>query len=175
LALPLPPILRVSSEFVLSNSIRRSLSSEKLDFERLQLLIETAGETGIALDHSAKLALRERLDRTMNRWSIDPFELQTLSELDLLIPLLQSLPFEADFWDAQNTYYELMKAIMQLKPAAVSDAWLQLFRNVGDSLGIAVAEICRVSADEKKLADDRKLSVLCVHPQPQFQVSLPAE
>jgi hypothetical protein len=175
LALPLPPILRVSSEFVLSNAIRRSLSSEKLDFERLQLLIETAGQTGIALDHSAKLALRERLGRTMNRWSIDPFELQTLSELDLLIPLLRALPFEADFWDAQNTYYELMKAITQLKPAAASDTWLQLFRNVGDNLGIAVPHIFRVSANEKKLADDKELSALSVPQQPQFQVGLPAE
>ena len=60
---------------------------------------------------SVNVALRERLERTMNRWSIDPFEVQTLSELELLIPLLRAVSTEADLWQAQNTYYELMKAL----------------------------------------------------------------
>src|SRR2546425_969689 len=47
LAMPLPPILRVSSEFVLNNEIRRSLSGEKVDCERLQRLIELASQKGI--------------------------------------------------------------------------------------------------------------------------------
>src|SRR6202007_39889 len=84
LAMPLPPILRVSSEFVLNNSIRRAISGERVDFERVRLLIRQAAQTGVALDEGVKLALRERLERTMYRWSNEPFVLQTLSELEQL-------------------------------------------------------------------------------------------
>jgi hypothetical protein len=140
LAMPLPPILRVSSEFVLNNEIRRSLSSEKIDVERLHLLIEMAAPRGVALDHSVKMALRQRLHRTMNRWSTNLFDLQTMSELEMLIPILQTPLVEADLWDAQNTYYELMKMITSAKLDPPSETWLQLFRSVGAGLGIAVPQ-----------------------------------
>jgi hypothetical protein len=140
LAMPLPPILRVSSEFVLNNEIRRCLSGEKVDCERLQRLIESATQKGIALDGSVNMALRGRLDRTMNRWSMDPFEVQNLSELEVLIPLLRVVSVEADLWQAQNTYYEVMRASVYCKPGSVGNASVQLFRRVGHSLGIAVPE-----------------------------------
>ncbi len=71
----------------------------------------------------------------MNRWSTDLLDLQTLSELELLIPILQAAPVEADLWDAQNSYYELMKAMTGSKLDSLSETWLQLFRSVGAGLG----------------------------------------
>jgi alpha-amylase/alpha-mannosidase (GH57 family) len=143
LAMPLPPILRVSSEFVLNNEIRRSLGSEKIDVERLRLLIEMAASRGIVLDSSVKLALRERLHRTMNRWSRDLFNLQPLNELELLIPILQTAGVEADLWDAQNTYYQLTKTITDSEMEPPSDTWLELFCNVAAGLGLAMPQKVR--------------------------------
>jgi hypothetical protein len=148
LAMPLPPILQVSSEFVLNNEIRRALSGEKLDCERLQCLIESATQNGIALDGSVNAALRERLDRTMNRWSIDPFEVQPLSELQVLIPIVRAVSVEADLWEAQNTYYELMKVIAPMKPE-MGNASRELFRSLGHNLGIAAPEAA-FPASEKR-------------------------
>jgi hypothetical protein len=168
LAMSLPPILRVSSEFVLSNDIRRSLSSEKIDCERLQLLIESAMQKGIVLDGSVNVALRERLDRTMSRWSIDPFDLQTLSELQVLIPLLRTVSVEADLWQAQNTYYELMRALKHLRPGGISNTSMQLFRGLGDSLGIAVPETSLPGVE-------KKVAVISVPQAPELQLSASAE
>jgi alpha-amylase/alpha-mannosidase (GH57 family) len=168
LAMPLPAILRVSSEFVLNNAIRRSLTSEKIDVKRLRLLIEMAAPRGIALDQSVKGALWERLERTMRRWSVDSFELQTLSELELLIPLLRAAPFEADLWDAQNTFYELMKATTRLKTSGASETWLQLFCSLGESLGIAVSQTFLP-------AGENKFTVECVPHVPELQLSASAE
>ena len=169
LAMPLPPILRVSSEFVLNNAICRCLSDEKIDFDRLRLLLNTIGQTGIALDDSVKLALHQRLDHTMNRWSGEPFQLQTLCELELLIPLLLAAPFAAGLWDAQNTYYEVMKAITRTKLGGPSDTWLQLFRGLGEGLGIAVPQIAISAVSEKKFP------VVSVPQTPQLQLTVPAE
>jgi alpha-amylase/alpha-mannosidase (GH57 family) len=164
LAMPLPAILRVSSEFVLNNEIRRSLCAEKIDVERLRLLIEMAAPRGVALDHSLKMALRQRLERTMNRWSTNLLDLQTLSELELLIPMLQAAPVEADLWDAQNTYYELMKTITASKIESPSETWLHLFRSVGMCLGIAVPQkFASVSEDI--------FGVIPAPPVPELQLS----
>jgi hypothetical protein len=169
LSMPLPPILQVSSEFVLNNAIRRSLSAENIDFERLRLLIQMAERSAIALDHSVKVALSERLELTMALWSGAPFELRNLSEVEPLISLLRAAPFEADLWEAQNTYYELMKAITRSKPGTVSDTWLQLFRSLGDSLGIAVPQIFRSAVGEKNFP------VFSLPQAPQLQLSISAE
>jgi alpha-amylase/alpha-mannosidase (GH57 family) len=168
LAMPLPPILRVSSEFVLNNEIRRSLGSEKIDVKRLRLLIEMAAPQGIALDHSVKVALRERLHRTMNRWSTNLLDLQTLSELELLIPILHAASVEADLWDAQNRYYELRKTITASKLESPSDTWLQLFRSVGASLGIAVPQ-------KLTSANENRFEVISLPPVAELQFSASAE
>ncbi len=169
LAMPLPAILRVSSEFVLNNAIRRSLSSETVDFERLRLLIQVAAQSGISFDDTAKSALRERLERTMARWSSDPFVLQTLSELELLVPLLRNAPFAPDLWDAQTTYYKVMKTIEGVKAADPSDTWLQLFRSLGERLGMAVPQMLSSASGEKKF------SPACRSAEPEMQLSAPAE
>ena len=44
--MPLPRILRVSSEFVLNNEIRRCLESEEIDLARMNQLLDTARQHG---------------------------------------------------------------------------------------------------------------------------------
>lgn len=149
LALPLPPILRASSEFVLNNEIRRSLCIEKLDCERLRRFVNSVAQKGIALDASVNAALRERLERTMNCWSIDPFEVQTLNELEVLVSLVRAISVEGDLWQAQNTYYELMKMVAPLKLESAGHLSVELFRKVGHSLGIAVPEAVDPSVDKR--------------------------
>ncbi len=152
LAMPLPPILRVSSEFVLNNSIRGAVSSEKIDFERVQLLISMAAQTKVALEDSVKSALHGRLERTRERWLKEPLVLQTLSELDQLIELLQAAPFESDLWRAQNSYYEVMNVVRHLKTSAPGEAWLRIFRSLGTRLGIALPQIAVAAAGEGKFS-----------------------
>lgn len=149
LALPLPPILRASSEFVLNNEIRRSLCIEKLDCERLRRFVNSVAQKGIALDASVNAALRERLERTMNCWSIDPFEVQTLNELEVLVSLVRAISVEGDLWQAQNTYYELMKMVAPLKLESAGHLSVELFRKVGHSLGIAVPEAVDPAVDKR--------------------------
>lgn len=163
-AMPLPSILRVSSEFVLNNEICRSLSSEKIDFEHLQCLIELVTQTDVDLDDSVNVALRERLERTMCRWSIDPFELQTLSELEQLVALLRTPPFQTDLWEAQNTYYEVMRASVGRNPGSVGRTSVELFRGLGHRLGIAVPEtfLCVV---------ENTIPVISVPEVPEMQLS----
>jgi alpha-amylase/alpha-mannosidase (GH57 family) len=164
LHMPLPPILRVSSEFVLKNAIRRALSGEELDLERAQLLMQKAQQSGVSLDSSLNSAMRGRLDQAMKRWSKDPLELKALIELEPLVSLLSGAPFEADLWNAQNIFYNVMTAVSRLAPPSVSDAWLAHLRKLGDSLGVAVPEKFLASADAPGEATSPPSIPCSVHP-----------
>jgi alpha-amylase/alpha-mannosidase (GH57 family) len=138
LHMSLPPILRVSSEFVLNNAIHRSLSGDEIDLERVRFLMQKAQQSGVSLDPSLNVAMRERLEQAMERWSKDPLDLKRLTELGPLVSLLCTAPFESDLWNAQNTYYKVMMAISRLEPPNVDEKWLKHFRKIADWLGIAV-------------------------------------
>jgi hypothetical protein len=104
----------------------------------------------------------------MTRWSIDPFALQTLSELEVLIPLLRAVSVEADLWHAQNTYYELITALEGIEPGGVSSTSLQLVRIIGDRLGIAVPETFLPAVQ-------KKVEIISVPQAPELQLSASAE
>ncbi len=141
LHMPLPAILRVSSEFVLNNAIRRSLNGEELDIERLRSLMQRAQQSGVSLESSLHLALRERLDDATDRWSKEPLNLNNLVELQPMVSLLRAAPFEADLWNAQNTYHSVMRAISELEGPIANEEWLDHFRKLGESLGVAVPKL----------------------------------
>lgn len=164
LHMPLPPILKVSSEFVLNNAIRRSLSNEQLDLERAQLLMRVAQRSGVALDSSLNSAVRAHLEAAIKRWSNDPLDLKILMRLEPLVSLLRAAPSDSDLWNAQNSYYEVMERVSKLAPPNISDTWLERFRELGRQLGIAVPEsfLAPASMSEKITSPP---SVLCsVHP-----------
>jgi alpha-amylase/alpha-mannosidase (GH57 family) len=160
LGMALPPILRVSSEFVLNNTIRRYLSPEEMDIPRVRLLISTAAQSGIALDNTVKFSLSERVEGRMQLWSLRPFELQLLTELEDLVMLVRAAPFEVDLWGMQNTYYGVMTAVAALAPLQLSDRWLDHFRNLGKMLNIGLPEAPLSAAEEQELPVEKAQSAI---------------
>src|SRR5215469_13124017 len=140
LGLPLPPILRVSSEFVLQNAIQRSLNSEEIDFTHLRSLLESAERQGVELDPSITAKFLDRLDRLMKCWASDPFDSWPLQQLEPLVSVISALPFAIDLWGVQNKYYELMLATSSFISSNIDSEWLRTFRNLGQRLGIAVPQ-----------------------------------
>ncbi|HEX3740736.1 MAG TPA: DUF3536 domain-containing protein [Terriglobales bacterium] len=168
LSMPLPPILRVSSEFVLSNAIRRSLSEDTIDFAHVGLLIQSASQAGAPLDDSVKIGLRERLNLAMQRWATDPYEFQALSELEQLAQFFGEAPFNADIWQAQNIFYGLTKAFALRDAGYPSQAWFQLFRSVGERLGFAVPEMHLPTIKQE-------VGVIRIPQTPELQLSVAAD
>jgi len=140
LGLPLPPILRVSSAFVLQNAIQRSLNSEEIDFTHLRSLLENAERQGVELDPSIKAKFLDRLDRLMKCWASDPFDSWPLQQLEPLVSVISALPFAIDLWGVQNKYYALMRATSSFISSNIDPEWLRTFRNLGQRLGIAVPQ-----------------------------------
>jgi alpha-amylase/alpha-mannosidase (GH57 family) len=140
LRMSLPPILRVSCEFALSNAMQRCVREDK-DLDRAQALLNTAIQNGMTIDASIKSVLRERLNALIESWAKDPLKLEALVQVNALASLMREPAFEADLWKAQNVFYELTMTISLLKPAELSAIWLSHFRTLAANLGIAIPEL----------------------------------
>lgn len=135
---PLPSILRVSSEFVLGNAIRRNLQMQEPDLAYIQMLMETAQRAGISLPAAnIQPALRQALDETLDHWAESPRDIDLLLRLETLVRIAQFPPFHVDLWRAQTIYFELMQDCQgSCEDVIPSRVWLERVRGLGELLGI---------------------------------------
>jgi alpha-amylase/alpha-mannosidase (GH57 family) len=145
LGMPLPSILRVSSEFVLSNEIRRALSAEEMHLDRVCQLLDTARRCGIDIDACVKPAFHDRLHEMMARWVRSPLSMETITPLPPLVCLMRLPALEPDLWTAQNIFYERAQAIASLNRSGLAPEWRREFRKLGEALGIA--DLLRIPAE----------------------------
>ena len=138
IGMPLPRILRVSSEFVLKNEIRRCLENDEIDLSRMSQLLDTARHHDISFDANLPAAFHRRVELMMTAWKQSPLDLKALEQLQPIVELMRVAPFEADLWTAQNNFYEVMILVAALTPDDCSSEWLTEFRRLGESLGISV-------------------------------------
>jgi alpha-amylase/alpha-mannosidase (GH57 family) len=137
LGMPLPSILRVSSEFVLSNEIRRALSADEMRLDRVSELLDTAHRCAIDIDACVQPAFHDRLHQMMERWARSPLSIETITPLQPLVALMRLPALEPDLWTAQNIFYERSQAVSSLSRSALPAEWLREFRKLGEALGIA--------------------------------------
>jgi hypothetical protein len=137
--MPLPTILRVSAEFVLGNAVRRCVAAEDLDLNRVRMLLANAAQDGITIDpRCLESALRVQLNRLVERCAQKPANPESLQILEALVSFARVLPFKVDLWNSQNVYYELLGGLSSAPHLHSGNAWLDNFRGLAGSLGIAL-------------------------------------
>ncbi len=111
LGMPLPRDFAVAAEFALGASLRQALAGDELDPPRIMAIIEDAQRVGITLNSNAGLGytLAQTIERLIEQLRAHPSDLVCLQRLDAAIDLARSLPFQVNFWQPQNTYYELLR------------------------------------------------------------------
>jgi len=139
---PLPPVLRLTTEYVLGANVRRALADHTTDLDVVRSLLDAVQRSGFSLDASnLESALRQRLNTLMDRWMRNPGSLETLEDVEHLIALSRTHPFELNLWKSQNAYYELSQAVAGNGAGAVNPAWLSHFRGLGQWLGLALPQL----------------------------------
>ncbi|MBZ5629046.1 MAG: DUF3536 domain-containing protein [Acidobacteriia bacterium] len=162
LHMPLPGILRVTSDFVLDRAVGRALTDRDVDLERIRTLIETASRDNVQLDVPAlQFALRERLNAIVDQWALKPADRDLLETVAAVVSLARVLPFEVDLWKVQNVYYRLLQGISADAIARdTSSGWLEHFQELGERLGVIVPDTAFVcprlpgQVDAAPLRDD---------------------
>jgi len=142
LQLPLPPILRLTTEFVLASAVRRALADHETELDTVRSLLDCVQRSGFSLDASSlEPALRQRLNGLVDRWMRNPGSLETLQEIEDAVALSRVQPFGLNLWKSQNAYYELSQAISGNGHGIANDAWLNHFRGLGQWLGVALPQL----------------------------------
>ena len=138
LQVPLPPILRFTTEFVLAAAIRRALADHTTELDQVRSLLDIARRSGFTLDAAdLESALRLRLNALVDCWMRNPGNLDYLKEVENILALSRVQPFELNLWKSQNAYYELSQAVSGNGHGIVTHPWLTHFQSLGQWLGVA--------------------------------------
>lgn len=87
-----------------------------------------------------ELIMRRRLEGMMDKLHKNPPDTSLLSEVQKMLELIKSMPFNINLWQAQNIYYKLSKTtckeLLVKAKAGNEDAslWLDKFKQIGQSL-----------------------------------------
>jgi len=143
LGAPVPRALQTATEVVLNADLRRAIEARETDVGHIGSLMQQARESHVALDSAALgYSLGRVVERLASNLRAQPMELSILQDLEDMVEITRSLPFEVDLWRAQDIYYETLLATYPAihRKARRGDrelhAWLDAFTSLGEKLGV---------------------------------------
>jgi hypothetical protein len=108
---PPPDFLHYAANFVLNLSLKGAFEDEELDFEHIENLLDEARLAGVSIDAATlEMVIRKKIERLGERFATGIDDLSTLQQLNGLITLLGSLPFQVNTWKVQNIFFELLNS-----------------------------------------------------------------
>jgi alpha-amylase/alpha-mannosidase (GH57 family) len=142
---PVPKSFHSAAEFILNSELRKVVSSDTLNLERLQSLLYETQTWQVALDtEGLSYLLQQTLERMMARLATSPEDTDFLKHLLTVAEMLPKLPFPIDLWRVQNLYHGLLKSSyseFQNRAQQGNESareWLRLFVSLGQQLSIRV-------------------------------------
>jgi alpha-amylase/alpha-mannosidase (GH57 family) len=143
---PVPREFQIAAEFAINTELRRLIEAESLELDRIHALRREAARSGVTLD-SAGLgyALARAIERITEEFRERPEEVGLLQQLDAVVGLARTMPFEVDVWKTQNAYYELLQGVyadfQDEAQQGYADArqWVLAFTALGRKLKFRVA------------------------------------
>lgn len=142
---PIPKSFHSAAEFILNSGLRKALSGDTLELDRIRNLLDETQTWKVELDtEGLSYLLQQTLERMMEKLVAASEDITFLKELLAAAEMARSVPFAVDLWKVQNlyhkmlqsTYPEFQKRAQQGDGAAVE--WLNQFVSLGQQLSIRV-------------------------------------
>jgi len=153
LGVPLPRRFRLAVDFTLNSDLLDAFSVEDVDLKKSREILEEIRRTGVTPDAvTLEFAVRRTIERLFTRFVADPMEPGLIPRLQETVDLVLSLPFQVRLWEAQNTYYRMMREVAgevrerAERGDAEAQAWLDGFVRLGELLKVKVQINAAVSA-----------------------------
>jgi alpha-amylase/alpha-mannosidase (GH57 family) len=142
---PIPKSFHSAAEFILNSELRKALSGDSLDLERINSIIDETRTWRVELDaEGLSYLLQQMLERMMTRLAASPEDIEFLNELLAAAEMLRIMPFRVDLWKVQNLYHQMLKATypefqtkMQQGDAGAQE-WLNQFVSLGQQLSVRI-------------------------------------
>jgi (1->4)-alpha-D-glucan 1-alpha-D-glucosylmutase len=148
LGVPLPSNWVAAAEVVINAGLRDAFEAEDLDSDAISGLLAEARSWQVRLD-AAGLAyvLKRALGRAGESFAESPGDLEALSRFARVVDVAVAVPFEVDFFKAQNVYYAVLQTmssgsslVLHMTEEAARE-WLDSFVSLGEKLGVRVEEM----------------------------------
>jgi alpha-amylase/alpha-mannosidase (GH57 family) len=140
-----PRSFQVAAEIVLNRQLEQAFQSDDPDPVRLRALLDEVATGNIDLrEESLGFAINERLITLSSSLGEDPHNLDVLDTLETVALMARKMPFEVNFWEAQNIFYAISNTEypdqQELAQTGDSEAteWVQIFEGLAESLGVAI-------------------------------------
>jgi alpha-amylase/alpha-mannosidase (GH57 family) len=143
--LPKPPALALAAGFALNAGLRRALGTEPIDQAQVRSLLIAAKADKVPLETATlSYLVDQRMKMAMVELQASDGSLETLERALTLARNLTELPFELNLWQAQNIWYEILRAskdgLAALRPED-RPRWDKTFNELGSCLTIDGASI----------------------------------
>jgi len=142
---PIPKSFQLAAEFILNSELRKALSGDSLDFERISSILHETRTWKVELDtEGLSYLLQQTLERMMARLVTTPEDIEFLKELLVAAEMFRMLPFPVDLWKVQNLYHEMLKSTYPefqtraQRGNAAAQEWLSQFVSLGQQISVRI-------------------------------------
>jgi alpha-amylase/alpha-mannosidase (GH57 family) len=142
---PIPKSFQLAAEFILNSELRKALSGNSLDLERISSILHETQTWKVALDtEGLSYLLQQTLERMMARLVTTPEDIEFLKELLVAAEMFRMLPFPVDLWKVQNLYHEMLNSTypgFQTRAQQGNVAareWLSQFVSLGQQISVRI-------------------------------------
>src|SRR6478609_3526697 len=145
LGVPLPRRFRLAVDFTLNSDLLDAFSADEVDLKKSREILDEIQRTGVTPDAvTLEFALRRTIERLFARFVANPLETGLLQRLQETVELVLTLPFQVRLWEAQNTYYRMMRdvagdvSVRAERGDVEARSWLEGFVKLGEELKVKV-------------------------------------
>lgn len=139
---PQPKALYMAAEFFLNTGLRQAFAAGNLDLGYIKELLSEAEVSNISLGRAdlSYIIQKKTLGRLSRQFHDNPMDNSLIKNLNAVVGLVRSLPFEVDLGNMQNVYYKLLQTVYpdlrsrSRQGDAGAGEWLELFHSLGDKL-----------------------------------------
>lgn len=141
MGMPVKQAFLSAAEFILNTDLKKAFMDELLDVNNIQNIFNEMKKWDLKYDTiDIEFSVRRSLEEQMETFRSNPFDLNVLLDIQQRLEVLKLLPFEINYWQAQNNYYKIAKTAYQeisRKADSGSDdakRWVNAFRYLGEML-----------------------------------------
>jgi alpha-amylase/alpha-mannosidase (GH57 family) len=143
-----PAALETVFDLVLHEDIRREITAEPINFERLRCLIEHARPSGArVLDADTSFTVKNRMEQMIEQLRAKPEDLPLMGQLQTLAETVHDLALGLNLWKVQNLYWEMLQQVVPdfhrraQNGDGAANEWLNQFATLGEKLEFDVKDV----------------------------------
>ncbi|MEW6068668.1 MAG: DUF3536 domain-containing protein [Nitrospirota bacterium] len=148
MGMPVKKAFYSAAEFILNSDIKKAFLEEKVDIEKIQVLINEMKRWNVSLDSiDTEFTVRSKLETLMDNIYKDPTDLDLLLNIQKMLELLKSSPIEINYWQTQNIYYKIAKSsykdflFRSYQGDENAKRWVNTFKYIGEILFFNISAV----------------------------------